>query len=85
MNARFNLIGLLLLSVSFCTFADTSTASHQTQGNQTSVNQEETWLYTVQKNDSFERIFQKYLNNRASILALSKYNQHKLTKKLQPK
>jgi len=84
MNARFNLIGLLLLSVSFCTFADTSTASHQTQGNQTSVNQEETWLYTVQKNDSFERIFQKYLNNRASILALSKYNQHKLTKKLQP-
>jgi hypothetical protein len=84
MNARFNLIGLLLLSVSFCTFADTSTASHQTQGNQTSVNQEETWLYTVQKNDSFERIFQKYLNSRASILALSKYNQHKLTKKLQP-
>lgn len=89
MNARFNLIGLLLLGVSFCTFAGTSTTRNQPQGNQTSVNQEatnqeETWLYTVQKNDSFERIFQKYLNNRASILALSKYNQHKLTKKLQP-
>lgn len=40
------------------------------------------WLYTINKNDSFELIYQKYLNKRTNILALSEYNQHKLTKKL---
>lgn len=42
------------------------------------------WLYTINKNDSFELIYQKYLNKRTNILALSEYNQHKLTKKLKP-
>ena len=42
------------------------------------------WLYTVNQNDSFERIYQKYLVKRANILALSQHNKHKLTKKLQP-
>lgn len=42
------------------------------------------WQYTVIKNDSFERIYKTYLNKRANIEALSEYNHHKLTKKLQP-
>ena len=48
------------------------------------ANQPQSWSYTVIKNDSFERIYQKYLDKRASILALSELNHHKLSKKLQP-
>ncbi len=42
------------------------------------------WQYVVIKNDSFERIYQKFLSQRANILELSNYNQHALVKKLQP-
>ena len=47
-------------------------------------NPESVWAYTVNQKDSFERIYQKYLNKRANIEALSKYNHHQLNKKLQP-
>jgi len=49
-----------------------------------SIDHDDVWLYTVNQNDSFERIYQKYLNKRSNILALSQHIQHKLTKKLQP-
>ena len=37
----------------------------------------------MSKNDSFERIYQKYMFKHADILALSQLNQYKLSKKLQ--
>jgi len=48
-----------------------------------SNDQQDVWMYTVIQNDSFESIYQKYLNKRSDILALSQHIQHKLTKKLQ--
>jgi hypothetical protein len=68
------LMGVSLLCISAFTFANMPRDN----------NQEDIWLYTVNQNDSFERIYQKYLSKRANILALSQHNQHKLTKKLQP-
>ena len=67
------LISTLLLCTSLCAFA-----AHHTDA------QTDDWLYTVNKNDSFELIYKKYLSKRSDILALSKHNRHKLTKKLQP-
>lgn len=45
---------------------------------------ESAWHYTVQPNDSYERIYRKYLAKRGDIAKLSAYNQHPVTKKLQP-
>lgn len=42
------------------------------------------WHYTVVKNDSFERLYQKYLSKRRHIAELSIYNKYPLAKKLQP-
>ncbi|MDP1521888.1 MAG: FecR domain-containing protein [Methylotenera sp.] len=69
-------IGVLLLAMSFSSFANVTRPEN--------VNQEAIWLYTVNQDDSFEIIYKKYLNKRANIAELAKYNQHKLTKKLQP-
>ncbi|MDP2072116.1 FecR domain-containing protein [Methylotenera sp.] len=69
-------IGILLMAMSFSSFANVTRPEN--------VNQEAIWLYTVNQNDSFEIIYKKYLNKRTNIAELAKYNQHKLTKKLQP-
>ncbi|MDP3140909.1 MAG: FecR domain-containing protein [Methylotenera sp.] len=69
-------IGILLMAMSFSSFANVTRPEN--------VNQEAIWLYTVNQDDSFEIIYKKYLNKRTNIAELAKYNQHKLTKKLQP-
>lgn len=69
-------IGILLMAMNFSLFANVTRPEN--------VNQEAIWLYTVNQDDSFEIIYKKYLNKRANVAELAKYNQHKLTKKLQP-
>ncbi len=73
------LLGLALLFISAISHADKVGGESKSLDNPESV-----WAYTVKKNDSFERIYQQYLNKRGNIDALSKYNHHKLDKKLQP-
>jgi hypothetical protein len=68
-----------LLFVSVASRADDASTEWKSVGNQEAV-----WTYSVLKDDSFERIYQKYLNRRANIPALSEYNHHPLIKKLQP-
>ena len=46
--------------------------------------QQPDWQYIVKKNESFERIYQKYLVSHRNVEALAKYNNHAPTKKLQP-
>jgi hypothetical protein len=70
---------LALLFVSVVSHADEASTEWRPMENQEAV-----WVYSVHKNDSFERIYQKYLNKRANIIALSEYNHHPLSKKLQP-
>lgn len=79
MKITVYLVGVLLLGVSVCASAD-ALKPEPKSGN----SQEGDWLYTVNKNDSFELIYRNYLNRRANIVALSQYNHHKLTKKIQP-
>ena len=71
-------LSFFLLCLSFVSYAD------NVNSGLTADNQESIWVYKVNQNDSFERIYQKYLSKRASIAALSKYNNHPLGKKLQP-
>jgi len=73
------ILSLVLLLVSFFSHAGNVSGESKSVGNPESV-----WAYTVNQKDSFERIYQKYLNKRANIAALSKYNHHPLLKKLQP-
>jgi len=73
------IISLVLLFVSAASHAEDASTEWKSVGSQETV-----WAYSVLKNDSFERIYQKYLNNRANIIALSEYNHHPLIKKLQP-
>lgn len=42
------------------------------------------WTYTVKLNESYERIYQKYLANYSDIAKLAAYNKHPIDKKLQP-
>jgi hypothetical protein len=70
---------IMLLFFSVDSHADDVSTEWKSVGNQETV-----WAYSVLKNDSFERIYQKYLNKRANIVALSEYNHHPLIKKLQP-
>ncbi|MDP1767143.1 MAG: FecR domain-containing protein [Methylotenera sp.] len=69
-------IGILLIAMSISSFANMTRSEN--------VNREDIWSYTVNQDDSFEIIYKKYLNKRANIAQLAKYNQHKLAKKLQP-
>lgn len=69
-------IGILLMAMNFSTYANVTRPEN--------INQESIWLYTVNQDDSFEIIYKKFLNKRANIAELAKYNQFKLTKKLQP-
>lgn len=73
------ILSAVLLCVIVITHADNVSAESKSLENPESV-----WAYTVNQNDSFERIYQKYLNKRANIKALSRYNHHQLSKKLQP-
>jgi hypothetical protein len=73
------ILSALLLFMSVFSHADNISAEFKN-----TINQESVWVYTVNPNDSFERIYLKYLNKRADIVALSKYNHHQLKKKLQP-
>jgi hypothetical protein len=73
------ILSALLLFMSVFSHADNISTEFKTTKNLESV-----WVYTVNPNDSFERIYLKYLNKRADIVALSKYNHHQLKKKLQP-
>lgn len=70
---------IALLFFSVASRADDVSTEWRSLGSQETV-----WAYSVLKNDSFERIYQKYLNKRANIIALSEYNHHPLIKKLQP-
>jgi hypothetical protein len=79
MKLKFYLAGILLICSSKAIYAD-----ELKQDLASSSSQQKTWLYTVIKGDSFERIYKKYLTRRANILALSQLNHHKLSKKLQP-
>jgi hypothetical protein len=73
------IFSLILLFVSVVSHADNLSGESKSAENPESV-----WAYTVNQKDSFERIYQKYLNKRANIEALSKYNHHALNKRLQP-
>ena len=73
------ILSAVLLCVSVISHADNVSGESKSLENPELV-----WAYTVNRNDSFERIYQKYLNKRANIEALSKYNHHQLSKKLQP-
>ncbi len=79
MKNSLYIFSITLLLVSEVSHADDVSAEWKSVGNQETV-----WAYSVLKNDSFERIYQKYLNKRANIIALSEYNHHPLIKKLQP-
>lgn len=67
------LLGMLVVVSLFYSFVSFAADKHEAD-----------WQYTVIKNDSFERLYQKYLSQRANIAALSSYNKHPLAKKLQP-
>jgi len=73
------ILSAVLLFVSVISHAEQVSSESKSVENPESV-----WVYTVNHKDSFERIYQKYLNKRANIEALSKYNHHQLNKKLQP-
>jgi hypothetical protein len=73
------ILSIVLLFVSVISHADNVNSESKSVENPESV-----WAYTVNHKDSFERIYQKYLNKRANIVALSKYNHHALNKRLQP-
>jgi LysM repeat protein len=73
------ILSIVLLFVSVISHADNVSSESKPVENPESV-----WAYTVNHKDSFERIYQKYLNKRANIVALSKYNHHALNKRLQP-
>lgn len=73
------ILSALLLFVSVISYADNVVGETKSLDNPDSA-----WVYTVNKNDSFERIYQKYLNKRSNIDALAKYNHHQLNKRLQP-
>ncbi|MDI1300070.1 FecR domain-containing protein [Methylotenera sp.] len=79
MKNSLSIFSIALLFVSVISHAEEVSAERVSAGNQ-----EKVWAYSVLKNDSFERIYQKYLNKRANIIALSAYNHHPLSKKLQP-
>lgn len=79
MKFKIYLVGIILIYSSRAIYADEIMPRVAP-----SSNQPETWLYTVIKGDSFERIYNKYLSRRANILALSQLNRHPLIKKLQP-
>jgi hypothetical protein len=79
MKNSLYIFSITLLFVSEVSHADDVSTEWKSVGNQETV-----WAYSVLKNDSFERIYQKYLNKRANIIALSEYNHHPLIKKLQP-
>lgn len=75
-------IGFFLILLSFCSYAEVARlASINPLG---TTNPEDVWVYKVSQKDSYEAIYKKYLSRRAHIPALAKYNQHPLTKKLQP-
>lgn len=73
------ILSVVLLIVTVISHAESTSGESKPVENPESV-----WTYTVNQNDSFERIYQKYLNKRANIEALSKYNHYPLNKKLQP-
>jgi hypothetical protein len=79
MRSSLYMFSIVLWCVSTVSHADDVSTEWKSVGNQEAV-----WAYSVLKNDSFERIYQKYLNKRANIMALSEYNHHPLPKKLQP-
>ena len=71
MKNSLYIFSIALLFVSVVSHADDVSAELNSAGNQ-----ETGWAYSVLKNDSFERIYQKYLNKRANIATLSAYNHH---------
>ena len=73
------IVGLTLILLCFASQAESVGA-----GNASLTNEAEIWSYTIRSNDSFERIYQKYLSKHSDVEALSKYNNHALKKKLQP-
>ena len=79
MKFKLYLAGIILICSSVTIYAD-ELKQDLTQPS----SQQKTWLYTVIKGDSYERIYIKYLSRRANILTLSQLNRHKLSKKLQP-
>lgn len=79
MKNSLYIFSIMLLFVSVASRADDVNTEWKSVGNQETV-----WAYSVLKNDSYERIYQKYLNKHADIIALSEYNHHPLIKKLQP-
>lgn len=79
MKNSLYIFSVALMFVSVVSHADDVRTEWKSVGNQETV-----WAYSVLKNDSFERIYQKYLNKRANITELSEYNHHPLSKKLQP-
>lgn len=82
LNMTLSYFGLMLLLISFGSIADV--VKPETINSSAKLNLEEVWLYKVSLKDSYETIFKKYLTKRAHIVALAKYNQHPLAKKLQP-
>ena len=72
------------LAISFIFLINPTLAGEVKPAVSSSLNEQDTWSYTVTKNDSFERIYQKYMFKHADILTLSQLNQHKLSKKIQP-
>ena len=70
------------LAISFIFLINPTLAGEVKPTVSSSLNEQDTWSYTVTKIDSFERIYQKYMFKHADILALSQLNQHKLSKKL---
>lgn len=79
MKISSHILSIVLLFFSVISHADNMRSDLKSVENPESV-----WAYTVNHKDSFERIYQKYLNRRANIEMLSKYNHHQLSKKLQP-
>ena len=79
MKNSLYIFSIALLFVSAVSHADDIGTELKSVGNQETV-----WAYSVLKSDSFERIYQKYLNKHTDIIALSEYNHHPLSKQLQP-
>lgn len=79
MKNSIYIFSIVLLLVSVVSHSDDVSAELNSVGNQETV-----WAYSVLKNDSFERIYQKYLLKHANIIVLSEYNHQPLSKKLQP-
>jgi hypothetical protein len=77
-------ISSYILSIFLVLFSVVSSADNISAEFKSTASQESVWAYTIKPNDSFERVYQKYLNKHADIEVLSKYNHHALNKKLQP-